>query len=108
MHVFHRLNFIIKIGEHFFTWINQFISRVQKFYFITFEGKVYEYFSPEGKHYNLKSPEKNLNRLCFTERFNSSIKVLMPRCNTQDIQKVSSNGLLRKNKNILQTMCIAS
>ena len=64
-------------------------------------------FFPKSKHYNLKSPVKNLGRLCFADRFNSSISGLMPHHNMYDIQKVISDGLLRKIKTILQTMYIA-
>jgi len=43
MHVIHRPKFIIKIGEHFFFWINQFKSRVQNFISFNIKEKSMRY-----------------------------------------------------------------
>jgi len=61
MNVIHKPKFIIKIGEHLniFSWINQFISRVQNFISLHLKEKSMRYGPPpKSKHQNLKSPIK--------------------------------------------------
>jgi len=59
MHAIHRPKFIIKTAEHFFPHY-PIHKHSAKFYFIKFEGKVYEmcFLFPNSKQYNLKSPVK--------------------------------------------------
>ena len=75
MHAIHRSRFITKIGEHFFSHINQFISRVQNFSSLNLKEKSVRYtFFAKSKQQNSISQVKNVSRLRWVGGFMSGIK----------------------------------